>query len=70
MTHPLKSWRTQHKLSQPKAGEVLGVDTMTVSRWERGNHLPHKKHWSKIEEVTGITPSQLVGHIKTNEAVQ
>lgn len=37
---------------------------MTISRWERGNHLPRKSQWLKIEEVTGISPSELVGHIK------
>jgi transcriptional regulator with XRE-family HTH domain len=70
MTHPLKSWRDEQKLSQPKAGARLGVDTMTISRWERGNHLPHKRHWAKIEEVTGIAPEQLVSHLKTMEAAQ
>lgn len=68
MTHPLKSWRAGRKLSQPKAGKELGVDAMTVSRWERGEHLPHKRHWSKIEEATGIAPSQLVEHVKADKA--
>ena len=70
MTHPLKSWRAGRKLSQPKAGEELGVDAMTVSRWERGEHLPHKKHWPIIEEKTGIAPSELIGHVKTADAAQ
>lgn len=70
MTHPLKSWRDKLKLSQPQAGEKLAVDAMTVSRWERGEHLPHKKHWPKIEEVTGIAPSELVSHVKQAEATQ
>lgn len=70
MTHPLKSWRDAKQLSQPDAGAKLGVDAMTVSRWERGEHLPHKRHWSKIEEETGISPATLIGHIKTGEATQ
>jgi transcriptional regulator with XRE-family HTH domain len=70
MTHPLRSWRETQKLSQPKAGEKLGVDTMTISRWERGSHLPHKKHWAKIEQITGIAPAQLVNHLRPSEVTQ
>jgi transcriptional regulator with XRE-family HTH domain len=62
MTNPLKAWRGRR--TQDEAGELLGVDAMTLSRWERGVHLPRKKHWAKIEEVTGITPSTLVEHMK------
>ncbi|WP_040301295.1 helix-turn-helix domain-containing protein [Afipia clevelandensis] len=68
MTHPLKVWRLSLNLSQPLAGERLGVDAMTVSRWERGEHLPRKAQWPKIEEVTGITPSQMIGHVKAEAA--
>ena len=32
----LQAWRAKHKLSQAKLSKALGVDTMTVSRWERG----------------------------------
>lgn len=70
MTHPLKAWRAERKISQPKAGKELGVDAMTVSRWERGEHLPHKKHWPIIEEKTGIAPAILIEHVKQGEAVQ
>lgn len=66
MTNPLKAWRGER--TQDEAGELLGVDAMTLSRWERGVHLPRKKHWAKIEEVTGITPSTLVEHMKAEVA--
>jgi predicted transcriptional regulator len=32
----LKKWREQYGLSQAKLARVLGVDVMTISRWERG----------------------------------
>lgn len=66
--NPLRIWRDNKKLSQEALAKLIGVRTMTVSRWERGNHLPNKKHWSKIEEATGIAASELVGHVKTAEA--
>jgi transcriptional regulator with XRE-family HTH domain len=57
MTNPLKQWRGER--TQEEACELLGVDAMTLSRWERGVHLPRKKHWLKIRKVTGITPARL-----------
>ena len=32
----LQAWRKQAGLSQSGLAELLGVDTMTISRWERG----------------------------------
>jgi transcriptional regulator with XRE-family HTH domain len=64
MTNPLKQWRTEKNLSQSQAAELVGVDVMTLSRWERGAHLPHKSQWQKIEEKTGIKPADLIGHLR------
>lgn len=69
-THPLKVWRDKNELSQEAAAERLQVKPMTVSRWERGNHLPNKRQWPVIERVTGITAAELAEHVKTAEAVQ
>lgn len=35
-THELKKWRQRNGYSQAHLAKVLGVDVMTVSRWERG----------------------------------
>ncbi len=32
----LREWRQQNEYSQAQLAKVLGVDVMTVSRWERG----------------------------------
>lgn len=61
MTNPLKAWRGTR--TQDEVCSLLGVDAMTYSRWERGIHLPRKKQWAKIEEVTGITPAALASHV-------
>lgn len=58
MTNPLKEWRGAR--TQDQAGELLGVNAMTYSRWERGIHLPRKKHWPVIKEKTGIAPEKLL----------
>ena len=31
----MKEWRERNGLSQAKLAKILGVDVMTVSRWER-----------------------------------
>lgn len=32
----LRHWRLHHHISQADLAELLGIDHMTVSRWERG----------------------------------
>lgn len=71
MTNPLKAWREERNLTQPDAAGLLDIDGMTLSRWERGENFPRKKNWPKIQEVTGITPAQLVQHMQAvDEAAQ
>lgn len=67
-SNPLKAWRSDHKLSQKQLAKLLGVKTMTLSRWERGDNFPRKKHWPTIEDATGIAASELVGHVKSGMA--
>lgn len=57
--HPLASWRRTKGITQGTLGELLGVEAMTVSRWENGSALPRPKLWPKIKDVTGVTPEQL-----------
>jgi len=58
MANPLKEWRGTR--TQDEAGELLGVNAMTYSRWERGVHLPRKSMWPVIKEKTGIPPERLL----------
>ena len=36
----LTEWRKRWGLTQIKVAQALGVDVMTVSRWERGVQVP------------------------------
>jgi transcriptional regulator with XRE-family HTH domain len=64
--HPLRVWREGQtpKVSQEALGERLGVDAMTISRWENGETEPQKRYREKIEEVTGLTRQQFLGFDK------
>ena len=36
----VKAWREAHGLTQRRLAQLLDVDQMTVSRWERGERKP------------------------------
>ncbi len=46
---------------------MLGVDEMTISRWERLETEPQKRHWTKIEEVTGLSRARFLGFAEAAE---
>lgn len=59
-TSAIAQRRLELGLTQVALGRCLGVDGMTISRWERGETLPQKRHWPKIKEVTGLSFRDLV----------
>jgi transcriptional regulator with XRE-family HTH domain len=62
----LKDFRQANSLSRRELGERLGVDPMTIKRWEKGDNLPHRRHWEKIKSETGVSLDVLV----TSEVAQ
>jgi len=60
--------RKELKLSQAALGAKVGVDGMTVSRWERGESLPQRRYWNKLEEVTGLSISAVIAPAKRKAA--
>jgi len=47
-------------LTQKQLAEELGVEAITVSRWERGVTSPSLPRLRRIAELTGTTVSELV----------
>jgi ribosome-binding protein aMBF1 (putative translation factor) len=60
--HPIAKFRLSQSPpeTQESLGAKIGVDGMTVSRWERGESLPQKRNWSRLEEVTGISIAKII----------
>lgn len=61
MEHPLVKVRSDLGLTQEALGVAVGVDGMTVSRWERGESLPQRRFWQKLESVTGLPIVKIIG---------
>lgn len=51
--HPIAVKRKELGLTQDAFGGLVGVDGMTVYRWENRITLPRRKVWPKLEEIIG-----------------
>ena len=56
----LRTARRSAGLTQKQLGEQLGVESITVSRWERGVTTPSLPRLRRIAELTETTVSDLV----------
>lgn len=56
----LQKRREKLELTQEELGAQLGVKGMTVSRWERGESLPRRKVWTKLQEITGLPIAEII----------
>lgn len=59
--HPLRAYRKnqQPPLSQKQLADMLGVDRVTVARWEAGTRNVDQERLPAIAERTGIAPAKL-----------
>lgn len=56
----LRTVRRSAGLTQKQLAEQLGVESITVSRWERGATMPSLARLRRIAELTETTVSDLV----------
>jgi transcriptional regulator with XRE-family HTH domain len=56
----LRTARRSVGLTQKQLAEALGVESITVSRWERGVTSPSLSRLRRIAEITETTVSDLV----------
>lgn len=53
--------RDQHKFSQEKVAEMLGVSRQTYSRWEKGSALPDIGQCVRLAAFYNVSMDALVG---------
>lgn len=66
MAITLKSARVNKGLTQAKAAELIGVTVDTLSNYERGKSYPDVPVIQKMEEVYGVSYSDLIFLPKNN----
>ena len=58
----LVAFRKKAGISQDKLAEQLHITRQAVSKWESGSSMPDVEMLSKLCQVLGITPNQLLGY--------
>ena len=48
----IKEVRTEHKMTQAKFGELLGVTPTAVKRWEWGKNKVSREIWEKLKALS------------------
>lgn len=56
----LRAARRAAGLTQKQLADALGVESITVSRWERGVTAPSLERLRRVAQITGTTVSDLV----------
>ena len=54
-------YRREHGISQREFGEMLGVTSQAVSKWERGVCCPDISLLPELAEVLGVELGELFG---------
>jgi transcriptional regulator with XRE-family HTH domain len=62
----LRTARVAAGLTQRQLAETLGVEPITVSRWERGVTSPSLARIRRVAETTGTNTSDLVASAETS----
>lgn len=67
--HPITKCRERMGgITQEAFGDLVGVDGVTVGRWERGESLPRRKFWRKLENLIGKPIAEIIVWTKRVEA--
>ena len=59
------NYRKQHGLTQSDFGELLGVSTQAVSKWERELCYPDLFLLADISNLIGVSVDELLGKVTT-----
>ena len=59
------NYRKEHRLTQGELGDLLGVSTQAVSKWEREICYPDIFLLADISNLLGVSIDDLLGRDKT-----
>jgi transcriptional regulator with XRE-family HTH domain len=68
MSSRLQKRRLQLGLTQQDLGQFVGVDEVTVGRWERGESVPQRRFWPKLVKLTGLPIIKIITAIEQDFA--
>ena len=60
------NYRKEHGLTQSEVGELLGVSTQAVSKWERELCYPELFLLADISYLIGVSVDELLGKVATD----
>ena len=60
------NYRKEHGLTQSEFGELLGVSTQAVSKWEREICYPDIFLLADISNLIGVSVDELLGKVATD----
>ena len=60
------NYRKEHGLTQSEFGELLGVSTQAVSKWERELCYPDIFLLADISNLIGVSVDELLGKVATD----
>ncbi len=46
--------RSDSELTQAKVATMLGISTVAISNWERGEDIPKTEHLAAVTEIYGV----------------
>lgn len=70
MIHPIRRFRKENGLTQAQLAERIGVNDVTISRWESFLREPDHNELIRIEAETGIPIAEIVNARKAAEVTQ
>jgi len=50
-TDRIKQIREEHNLSSKELGAMLGVTSVTINCWQRGQHVVSRKTWEELKSL-------------------
>ncbi len=57
----VRAYRREHHMSQTRLGELLGVSTQAVSKWERELCCPDITRLPDLAKLLGVSVGYLLG---------